>query len=111
MSAAPAFLPNTVAPDPEGLTEACITAAKQLAQKAGASSNAAEAKDFAAAVLALSQALAIQNPQTDVNGVPLEHHENLAKLSKPEPVKSAAKRVTSRRDAKTGTTTYDVEGG
>jgi hypothetical protein len=67
-------------------------------------------KDFTAAVLNLAQSLAVLNPTTDVNGVPLEHHENLARIGKPEPAEAAKKkRVTSRRDAKTGTTTYDVE--
>lgn len=110
MSAVPEFPPLTREGDPIALVDACVDAAEQLARAAGASTSAAEAKDFAQAVLAFAQALAVMNPQTDVNGVPLEHHENLARISKPEPVQSATnKRVTSRRDAKTGTTTYDVE--
>jgi hypothetical protein len=94
VSAPAQFPPLEVAADPVGLTEACITAAKQLAQKAGAASNAAEAKDFAAAVLSLSQALAIQNPETDVNGVPLEHERRMAAASKPEPAEAAKKART-----------------
>lgn len=110
MAALPEFPPLTREGNPVALVDACVDAAEQLARQAGASSSAAEAKDFSAAVLSLAQALAVMNPQTDVNGVPLEHHERLASIGKPEPAESAKKkRVTSRRDARTGTTTYDVE--
>jgi hypothetical protein len=85
-----------------------VEAATRLAGKAGAASAAAEAKDFAAAVLSLSQALAIQNPETDVNGVPLEHELEKTRISKPEPAEAAKKkRVTSRR-GKDGTTVHEV---
>jgi hypothetical protein len=108
---APAQFPPLQAVEPaagEALTAACVEAATRLASKSGAASNAAEAKDFAAAVLSLSQALAIQNPETDVNGVPLEHELEKTRISKPEPAEAAKKkRVTSRR-GKDGTTVHEV---
>jgi hypothetical protein len=78
VTAVPQFAPVAAPPDAEGLRSACVDAAEILARKGGAASSAAEAKDFSAAVLNFAQALAVMSPETDVNGVPLQHERQMA---------------------------------
>jgi hypothetical protein len=121
VTAVPQFAPVAAPPDPEGLRAACVDAAEILARKGGAASSAAEAKDFSAAVLNFAQALAVMSPETDVNGVPLQHQRQMeqdraaAELAKVrEQAKSQAptpkgRKVSVSRDQHGRANSYSVE--
>jgi hypothetical protein len=81
------------------LLEAALDTAIVLTKKAAVTQSAAEAKDFAAGVLALAQATAVLDPNRDQQGIPaidmqhlkgqqeLEREKERAKASAPTPRK------------------------
>lgn len=69
--------PDAVDADVAAVRAAQLDAARLLASKAAGSVSAQEAKDFAQASFALSQAVVVLDPTLDQQGIPLEHHAAL----------------------------------
>jgi hypothetical protein len=107
------------------LLEAALDTAIVLTKKAAVTQSAAEAKDFAAGVLALAQATAVLDPNRDQQGVPIaQHHAHAiemqhlrgqqelerekerARASAPTP---GRKTVNVRRDQHGRAASYQVE--
>jgi len=101
------------------LLNEALQSASILSQKARGTESAAEAKDFAQAVMFLSQVIALLDPSRDEAGIPLEHHANMEQMkadSELQKIKEQAKaqppnpkkRVTATRDG--NRTSYEVDG-
>jgi hypothetical protein len=107
------------------LLAAALDTAIVLTKKAAITQSAAEAKDFAAGVLALAQATAVLDPNRDQQGIPvadqharaidmqhlkgqqeLEREKERARASAPTPVK---KTVNVSRDQHGRAASYQVE--
>jgi hypothetical protein len=107
------------------LLAAALDTAIVLTKKAAVTQSAAEAKDFAAGVLALAQATAVLDPNRDQQGIPvadqharaidmqhlkgqqeLEREKERARASAPTPVK---KTVNVSRDQHGRAASYQVE--
>jgi hypothetical protein len=112
-------------PSGEVLLEAALDTAIVLTKKAAVTQSAAEAKDFAAGVLALAQATAVLDPNRDQQGIPvadqhrravdmqhlkgqqeLEREKERAKAAAPTPAK---KTVNVSRDQHGRAASYQVE--
>jgi hypothetical protein len=103
------------------LIDASMQTALSMVQKMRMLDSGAEAKDFAAAVLNLSQVIALLDPTRDEKGVPLDHQLELQKqkgqqeLEKvKEQSKASAqtptKNVSVARDKNGRATNYQVKG-
>lgn len=116
----PAVFPDgTVEENPALGVNAMLRAIRVCAENAASDDSAAECKDYAAAALSFAQTLALLNPTTDTQGIPLDHHvqmqhdkadrelEKVKEQAKSQPP-TPSKTVTAKRAG--GTTTYKVDG-
>lgn len=104
----------------QALIDASLEAAMLTVQKIRAADSGAEAKDFSATVLNLSQVIALLDPTRDEKGVPLDHQLELQKqkgAQELEKVKEQSK-ASAQTPTKTvtaskgpnGSRTYKVDG-
>jgi hypothetical protein len=127
MSIAPALPPMNGGPPAAGetpigqeLIDASLSTALLTVQKIRATDSGAEAKDYAASVLALAQVIALLDPTRDTQGVPLSHQLTLQKqkgeqeLAKVKEQSRAAAQTPTKRVTATkgpnGSRSYEVQG-
>jgi hypothetical protein len=105
----------------QNLIDASLETSMSLVAKIRMTDSGAEAKDFAAAVLSLSQVIALLDPTRDTQGVPLDHQLEMTKLKgqqELEKVKEQSKAsaqtptksVSVARDKNGRATNYQVKG-
>jgi hypothetical protein len=104
----------------QNLIDESLQTAMLLVQQIRMTESGAEAKDFAAAVLNLSQVIALLDPTRDTQGIPLDHQLEMTKLKgqqELEKVKEQSK-ASAQTPTKTvtaskgpnGSRTYKVDG-